>query len=379
MVSSIGGNAGHRRRRHGRGSHARGRGRGGSGGDGNHHRGKGGEKGHRGSGGGKPRAARTAKSGSPRGRTFTARTITVPEAHDGRRLDKYIRSQLKGVPATLLYRLMREGKIRVNGAKVKNNHRVCGGDELTLPDITVGGEKRAARVDARLVSAVENAVVHEDERLVVIDKPANLAVHRGTGIAAGVIEALRQARPDLPDLELAHRLDRETSGLLMLAKTPAMLRYLQEMLRDREHEIDRRYLAVVEGAWPDDLRVSTTALRRTGHGTVAAGDGQRAETRFRVVERYGRRATMIEARLLTGRKHQIRVHCRDAGHPIAGDPRYGSPAFNREVRDRGVASMMLHAHELRVPLPDGDVLHLVAPPPAEWGRFGRPGPGAPSR
>lgn len=298
--------------------------------------------------------------------------MTIPEAHDGRRLDKYLRSQLTGVPATLLFRLMREGRIRVNGSKVKQNHRISGGDELTLPAITVDAEKKPRRVPGHLIATVENAVVHEDGELIVVDKPADLAVHRGTGVDAGVIEALRQARPDLPDLELAHRLDRETSGLLMLAKTPAMLRHLQEILRDREHEIDRRYLALVEGEWPDDLRASTTALRRTSRATVAVPEsrgGQRSETRFRVIERHGRRATVIEARLLTGRKHQIRVHCRDAGHPIAGDSRYGSPGFNRHVRGRGITTMMLHAHSLEVPLPGGGVLHLTAPPPKEWERF----------
>ncbi|PMC61719.1 23S rRNA pseudouridine(955/2504/2580) synthase [Corynebacterium xerosis] len=308
----------------------------------------------------------------PGSTTFAARTVTVPATHDGRRLDKYLRSQLKGVPATLLFRLMREGRIRVNGSKVKQNHRIAGGDELTLPTITVEAGPSPRPVARHLVDAVKNAIVHEDERLIVVDKPANLAVHRGTGVDAGVIEALRRARPDVPDLELAHRLDRETSGLLMVAKTPAMLRHLQEILRDREHEIDRRYLALVEGAWPDDLRVSHAPLQRTSRATIAAPGsrgGQRSETHFRVVERHGGRATVIEARLLTGRKHQIRVHCREAGHPIAGDSRYGSPGFNRHVRGRGITTMMLHAHSLEVPLPDGGVLHLTAPPPKEWEQF----------
>ncbi|WJY99405.1 Ribosomal large subunit pseudouridine synthase C [Corynebacterium hansenii] len=373
VVSTIGGNSGQRRGgRHGRGSPGRGARRGSTGrqspnrGSPQHGSTRRGSTGRQSPNRGSPTRRATGD------RTFTARTITIPEAHDGRRLDKYIRSQLKGVPATLLFRLMREGKIRVNGAKVKQNHRISGGDELTLPDITVAAEKAPRQVPAHLVEAVEKSIVHEDDRLIVVAKPADLAVHRGTGVDAGVIEALRRARPDEPDLELAHRLDRETSGLLMVAKTPAMLRHLQEILRDREHEIDRRYLAVVEGAWPDDLRVSTTPLLRTAKATVAAPEhrgGQRAETRFRVIERHGRRATLIEARLLTGRKHQIRVHCRDAGHPIAGDSRYGSAGFNRHVRGRGITMMMLHAHKLTVPLPDGDVLRIEAPVPEEWGRF----------
>ena len=371
MVSTIGGNSGQRRGPHGRGSPKRGgRGRGAS---------AGGSSRPGAAGRGAPRrstdrANRTNRTNNTNrtnraDRTFAARTITIPEAHDGRRLDKYIRSQLKGVPATLLFRLMREGKIRVNGAKVKQNHRVQGGDELTLPDIVVADSPAPVRVPAGLVAAVEGAIVHEDGELIVVDKPAGLAVHRGTDVPAGVIEALRQSRPDLPDLELVHRLDRETSGLVMVAKTPPMLRYLQELFRDREHEIDRRYLAVVEGVWPDDLTVSTAPLRRTERRTIVSPTGQRSETRFTVAKRHGRHATLIEAQLITGRKHQIRVHCEHAGHPIGGDTRYGSAAFNRTVAGRGITGMLLHAHRLEVPMRDGSTLTVEAPPPAEWDRF----------
>lgn len=311
---------------------------------------------------------RGGQRGSPT-RNFAARTITVPGAHDGRRLDKYIRSQLKGVPATLLFRLMREGKIRVNGAKVKQNHRVSGGDELTLPDITVEEASKPRRVPDHLVATVKDAIVHECDELIVVDKPVDLAVHRGTGVEAGVIEALRQARPDLPDLELAHRIDRETSGLLMVAKTSATLRHLQGVLRDRERDIKRHYLALVDGHWPGDLTVSTAPLRRTERRTIVSPTGQRSETRFTVAKRHGRHATLIEAQLITGRKHQIRVHCEHAGHPIGGDTRYGSAAFNRTVAGRGITGMLLHAHRLEVPMRDGSTLTVEAPPPAEWDRF----------
>lgn len=273
------------------------------------------------------------------------------------------------MPATLLFRLMREGKIRVNGAKVKQNHRINGGDELTLPEITVAAEKKTPRVPDALVATIRDAIVHEDRDLIIVDKPADLAVHTGTGVGAGVIEALRQARPDLPDLELAHRLDRETSGLLMVAKTASMLRYLQEMLRDREHEIKRFYLLLADGRWPDDLDTITAPLRRTDAATIVSDSGRRAETRFRVVKRYGDRATLVEAQLLTGRKHQIRVHCQHAGHPIGGDSRYGSAAFNRAVAAKGIDAMMLHAHRLEVPMPDGSVLAVEAPMPEEWRKF----------
>lgn len=311
----------------------------------------------------------SSRRGNPATRNFAARTITVPEAHDGRRLDKYIRSQLKGVPATLLFRLMREGKIRVNGAKVKQNHRISGGDELTLPDITVEEAPKARRVPDQLVATVKKSIVHECAELIVVDKPVDLAVHRGTGVEAGVIEALRQARPDLPDLELAHRIDRETSGLLMVAKTNATLRHLQSVLRDREHDIERHYLALVDGHWPGDLTASTAPLRRTGSRTIVSPTGQRSETRFRVARRFDRRATLMGAQLITGRKHQIRVHCEHAGHPIGGDSRYGSAEFNRHVAGRGIGGMMLHAHRLVVPMRDGSTLTVEAAPPKEWARF----------
>lgn len=306
-----------------------------------------------------------------KGLSFSARTIEVPEDHAGRRLDKFIQSQLRGVPATLLFRLMREGKIRVNGHKVKQNHRIEGADSITLPAITVEETKEPQRVPQHLLTKVRESIVFENDDLIAVNKPAGLAVHRGTGVDAGVIEALRFARPDIKELELAHRIDRETSGLLLVAKTSTILRHLQEILREEEHRIKRYYLAHVDGYWPTDLTVSHQPLHRTHQRTVVAPHGLRAETRFAVVKRHGQGSTTIEAQLLTGRKHQIRVHCADAGHPIGGDSRYGSDAFNKKVRGRGVKGMLLHAHRVDIPMPDGNELTLTAPTPAEWEKLQR--------
>lgn len=343
-----------------------------------------------------------------------SQTITVPESHAGRRLDKFLRSQLKGVPATMLFRLMRKGAIRVNGRKCKQDDRISSGDEISLPALEIPdrGQRgpargsrpgpRSSRRDPaveRLSQCLSRRIIFEDANLLILNKPGGVAVHVGSGVKAGVIEALRMLRPDTPDLELAHRLDRETSGLLMVAKTNKMLRYLQEMLRDREHEIRRYYLAVVGGVLKKEGKEPRTLdapLRRTGVATVVdRRAGQRAETHVWVKKPWGPAKTLVEAQLLTGRKHQIRVHLQDLGHPIVGDSRYGAVrgrrggdgngmarreprggavrgggarrgGGDRGRRDSGVPSMMLHASRLVVPMPDGSELDVQAPIPAEW-------------
>lgn len=272
------------------------------------------------------------------------------------------------MPANLIFRLLRKGKIRVDGGRVKQNYRIVGGEELKLPAITVAAQQKV-NVPAAFAEQIAKSIIHEDDDLLVLNKASGHAVHGGTDVQVGVIEALRHLFPELPDIELVHRIDRETSGLLLVAKNPATLRHLQEVLRDREADIKRRYLALVDGYWPEDLTVSHTPLRRTSRATLARPDGDRAETRFRVVQRFGQEATLVEARLLTGRKHQIRVHCQDAGHPIGGDARYGNPGFNQVVAGHGVRGMMLHAYQLEVPVPDGQVLEFEAAPPKGWAKY----------
>lgn len=270
------------------------------------------------------------------------------------------------MPAGLLFRLLRKGKIRVNGKKVAQNYRIEPGDELTLPPLQAPDAAPSA-VPPALTQLVLGSIIFEDDHLIVVNKPADVAVHKGTGVPAGVIEALRHARPDVPELELVHRLDRETSGVLLVAKTSRALRYLQRILAEQEHKIKRYYLAVVHGSWPGRVQRILAPLRRTKTRTVVASphsaDALRAETHFQVVRRLGDRATIVQVRLLTGRKHQIRVHCQHAGHPIACDSRYGSPSFNRWAHSRGKTKMMLHAHRVEFPKPDGTTQVFEAPVP----------------
>lgn len=299
-----------------------------------------------------------------------ATTITINDQHAGRRLDKFLRSQLKGVPAGLLFQLLRKGRLRVNGRKAEQNYRLVEGDVVTIPPLTVEtpGESTPRPSSAHL-DRLRDVVLHEDADLLVMDKPAGMAVHKGTGNPFGVIELMRHLRPDLPELELGHRLDRDTSGVLALAKTPTMLRHLHGLLRDREDEIGRHYLAIVAGHLPDDMAVLDAPLLRRDAEVVVHPDGQRAETRVEVRRRVADRATLVGVRLLTGRRHQIRVHLSHAGHPIAGDERYGDPRFNAQVASRGGRGLHLHAGTMVIPLPDGAELTVTAPMPREWERL----------
>ncbi|MGD7001404.1 RluA family pseudouridine synthase [Corynebacterium halotolerans] len=296
-----------------------------------------------------------------------AREIEVSGEHEGRRLDKYLRAELKGVPASLLFRLLRKGKVRVNDRRAQPNYRLEAGDVLRLPPMQVQADLPPPTLSRSLLQRIDQSVVHEDERLLIINKPADVAVHVGTGVSGGVIEALRQLRPELPDLELVHRLDRDTSGLLIVAKTPSILRHLQQLLRE-EGSLDRRYLALVHGSWPDRLRHVDAALQRTDTGVRVGPDGQDSLTRFSVRRRIGEDATLVQAQLVTGRKHQIRVHAQYSGHPIAGDPKYGDERFNQQLQRLGAPQMFLHASELRIPLPEGDTLKVTAPMPPAWDR-----------
>ena len=300
-------------------------------------------------------------------RLSPARELEVSVEHAERRLDKFLRSQLKGVPGGLVFRLLRKGAVRVNGKRATPDYRIQAGDVLRLPALEIPDERPAKTLPADLLRQVAQAVVHEDDSLIVLNKPADLAVHVGTGVTGGVIEALRQLRPEEPDLELAHRIDKETSGLLMVARTPSMLRHLQKVMREGV-AVDRHYLALVRGHFPDDATDVHTPLLTTDHGVRVDPGGQPAHTRFQVLRRFGQRATLVRAQLITGRKHQIRVHTRHTGHPIAGDRKYGDPDFSRDIRRSGGTRMFLHASRLDIPLPSGRRLHVTAPACSAWDR-----------
>lgn len=287
----------------------------------------------------------------------------------GQRIDNFLRSQLKGAPKTLIYRILRKGEVRVNKGRIKPEYKLQLGDLVRVPPLRLAERDEPAPLAQGLLERLEAAILYEDKALIVLNKPAGIAVHGGSGLSYGVIEALRQLRPDAKDLELVHRLDRDTSGLLMVAKKRSMLRHLHEALRG--DGVDKRYLALVSGAWPSSRKQVSAPLRkntlRSGERMVEVDDeGREALTLFRVLRRFGEFSTLVEAKPVTGRTHQIRVHARHAGHPIAGDAKYGDEAFTREVRSLGGKRLFLHAYSLTVPLPEGGELHLEAPVDEMW-------------
>jgi len=292
----------------------------------------------------------------------------------GQRVDKMLSRWLPGVPRTRIFRLLRRGEVRLNGKRVGGETRVAEGDVLRVPPVRIEPEPvadAAPRVSERLIETLNAAILHQDERLLVINKPAGVAVHGGSGVSVGVIEALRAARPD-ETLELVHRLDRDTSGCLLIARKRSMLRSLHAMLRDDvesdgEGGFDKRYLVLVRGKWELGRKRIDAPLRTDtrvgGERTVkVAPDGKAAASQFSVVQFFGNLATLLEVRLLTGRTHQIRVHAAYAGHPVAGDEKYGDADFNRQLQSFKLRRLFLHAHSISFEDPDGRGLMSVSAP-----------------
>jgi len=297
----------------------------------------------------------------------SVRWIDVGEEEAGQRIDNYLLARLKGVPKSRIYRILRSGEVRVNSRRVAASDRVAAGDRIRIPPLRV-----AERGEAVPAPHFRLPILHEDEALLAIDKPAGLAVHGGSGIAHGVIESLRSMRPEAPFLELVHRLDRETSGVLLVAKKRAALTALHEMLRTRT--IDKRYLVAVAGRFRNEkqhvrLALAMRAAAEGGKRVSVSEEGQPAETIFRRISR-GPAASLLEAQLLTGRTHQIRVHLAHLEHPVLGDDRYGDFELNRRLRKEGLKRMFLHAASLCLAHPlTGEALTIRSPLPADLARF----------
>lgn len=303
--------------------------------------------------------------------------ITVDEASEGQRLDNFLLRLLKGVPKTHVYRVIRSGEVRVNKGRAGADTRLAIGDEVRVPPVRTAPPKDTAAVPPR-----EFPVVFEDEHLIAVDKPAGVAVHGGSGVSFGVIEQLRRARPQARFLELVHRLDRETSGLLLVAKRRSALTALQDQFRNRE--TGKTYAALVQGEWPVSKKVIDVPLHKflTAEGerrvrTVDANhsDGRRSITLVKVARRLSG-YSLLDVTIKTGRTHQIRVHLADAGHPIVGDEKYGDFAANKALAaGRNPARirfsrMFLHARELRFEHPaSGEVITLLSPLPEECAAF----------
>ena len=282
--------------------------------------------------------------------------VTIDPEQAGQRLDNFLVTLLKGVPKSRIYRIIRKGEVRINGARVKPEYKLQGGEEMRLPPVRVAEREEAPAPGSGTLRLIESCILFEDDRLMVINKPSGIAVHGGSGVAHGLIEALRLLRPDQRFLELVHRLDRDTSGVIMVAKKRSVLRALHEDLRERQME--KLYWAIVVGSWPAKVRRIEAPLAKnelkSGERIVKVdGAGKPSITDFRVLERLGN-LTLIEAKPVTGRTHQIRVHAQFAGFPIVGDLKYGDDEANKNLRKEGFKRLCLHAARLKVHLPGDD-------------------------
>ena len=308
--------------------------------------------------------------------------VEVDEESAGQRLDNFLIRRLKGVPKTHVYRIIRSGEVRVNKGRAAADTRVATGDVVRMPPVRISGQ--VAEKLGKPAPAREFPILFEDEHLIAIDKPAGVAVHGGSGVSFGVIEQLRQARPGVKFLELVHRLDRETSGILLVAKKRSALTRLQDQFRERE--TGKTYLALVVGAWPANRKVIDVPLhkylqadgeRRVKPVAKDDPDGMRSVTLVKVKDVMPAKAgipgpgfTLLEVTIKTGRTHQIRVHLASAGHPIAGDDKYGDFELNKALQKQGLKRMYLHAWRLQFNHPaTGERIELLAALPAELKKF----------
>ena len=295
------------------------------------------------------------------------RLLEVTAEQAGQRLDNFVHRLLGDLPRSRVYRVIRKGEVRVNGHRAGPDTRLQAHDKIRIPPVRVRPASEVGQPSTQLLETLRTAIVHEDDNLLVIDKPSGIAVHGGSGVSFGVIEGLRALRPG-ETLELVHRLDRDTSGVLLVARNTGALRTVHALLRDGGFE--KRYLALVKGKW--DLgrkRIDIplrTDLRVGGERTVRAdASGKPSLSEFRPVQFFGKQATLMEVALFTGRTHQIRVHAQHAGHPVAGDEKYGDEELNAQMKVLGLDRMFLHAHSVSFDWPAGGQFSVNTPLPPE--------------
>lgn len=310
------------------------------------------------------------KSPKPGSATKTpVRKSRIDEEQAGQRVDNYLRRELPGVPKGRIYRMLRKGEVRINGGRIRADYKLCSGDEIRIPPVSIEVARSAPAGDR--VQGIDDQVIYEDKALIVVNKPSGVAVHGGSGISHGVIELIRAARPELRDLSLAHRIDRETSGCLVLAKKRSALRRLHAMFRDGT--VEKNYLALVVGDWQHgEVSIDRPLLvtnRRGGERHVIVSDkGKDARTIVRLSRRY-RDYSLVQCRPRTGRTHQIRVHLACVGHPILGDERYGNEEENDRARRVGLKRLFLHAQSIAFPDENGNEQHFTAPLSPELEQF----------
>ena len=293
-----------------------------------------------------------------------ARLLMAGEEDAGQRLDNYLFRTLKGVPKSHVYRILRTGQVRVNKKRAKPDYRLEAGDELRLPPVRQEEKAAPGKPPRWQQEALQASILFEDERILVVNKPAGMAVHGGSGVSFGVIETLRVLRPECPGIELAHRLDRETSGCLVVAKRRSAVRVLHAAFRDGG--VEKHYLALLAHAWEGgsqtvDLPLEKNRLQGGERMVKVSREGKEAQSLFKPLQRF-QDSVLADIRIFTGRTHQIRVHAAHIGHPVAGDDKYGDRDANKEFKAAGLKRMFLHAHLLAFDHPEtGKRLELIAP------------------
>ncbi|MCW8900203.1 MAG: 23S rRNA pseudouridine(955/2504/2580) synthase RluC [Gammaproteobacteria bacterium] len=285
-----------------------------------------------------------------------AQFVEISADHAGQRLDNYLLCQLKGVPKSLVYRIVRKGEVRVNKGRIKPEYRLKEGDIVRIPPVRLAEKKEPGKASDKVLELIESRILYEDNRILVLNKPSGLAVHGGSGLSYGVIEALRELRPNDKQLELVHRLDRDTSGCLIIAKKRSALRRLHEQLR--EGTMDKRYLTLLKGKWKGankwvDAPLLKNVIRSGERLVFVDPKGKDARTQF-IPYCVAEEASLMSVKLDTGRTHQIRVHAQHLGFPIAGDEKYGDDEFTQQMKGMGLKRLFLHAYSLKFHLPETD-------------------------
>ncbi len=274
--------------------------------------------------------------------------IEIADDFEGQRIDNFLRTRLKNVPKSMIYRILRKGEVRVNKKRIKPEYKLQAGDLVRVPPVRVPEQAETVPISTKLdkVAELEHCIIYEDDHLLVLNKPSGTAVHGGSGLKFGAIEALRALRPDARFLELVHRIDRDTSGILLVAKKRSALRMLQEQFRNKT--VQKYYFALVMGQWKSSCRKITAPLLKNEVNSIVRvnPNGKASDTRFKILEKFDQ-ATLVQASPVTGRTHQIRVHCQYAGHPIAWDDRYGDRRFDAYTGNVGLKRLFLHAANIQ--------------------------------
>ena len=293
------------------------------------------------------------------------RLMEISSEQAGQRIDNYLITLLKGVPKSRIYRILRKGEVRVNKGRIKPTYRLKTDDVVRVPPVRMEEKPAAIRPPDAQIERLENAIIFEDKGLIIINKPAGLAVHGGSGLNFGVIELLRASRPTAPYLELVHRLDRDTSGCLMIAKKRSYLRHLHDQLRT-DKKIRKHYRSLLCGHWDKGKHHENAPLLKVTHSSGERmvrvdENGKQSHTLFKSITTY-KQASYMEIELFTGRTHQIRVHAAHCGHPVAGDEKYGNSDCNKELKKVGLKRLFLHAYRLEFEHPgSGQEMDIIAP------------------